>query len=272
MKNDELKVVLLIEVTQECISKANTAFIRSVDFPRDTWNYYEMEAEYYLEKAFIGVLVILERLELLKAYREVKKMYDTAQKDGLLKNEMGPEDPFLMWGKQLNFYLESIASMSGLPSKNMYAVYDLISIIRRTAYYLSNEDVFDDPPQNERDVHNRIEEVLKCYYSDLKQEPVLTKPIKNFRPDTGIQSLRTLIEYKYITSKTEARRVSDEILTDTGGYKDQNWEHFIFVIYETKPIIGEDDWNRHLKECHGGRNVTVLVLSGEPKVKKLKKS
>jgi hypothetical protein len=125
--------------------------------------------------------------------------------------------------------------------------------------------MFSKLPCREADVHDRIEAILKCHFSDLKRKPSLTKPIKNFEPDTGIPSTKTLIEYKFVTTKVEAKRVVDEILADTRGYRSSQWRNLLFVIYETHRVMPEEDWIQLLRDCELGSSYDALVLSGDAK-------
>lgn len=119
------------------------------------------------------------------------------------------------------------------------------------------------PPKDEAEVHARIEGILKCHFSDLKTKPSITKPIKNFVPDSGIPSIRTLIEYKYVQTKEQARILVDQVLADTRGYHSTAWGSLVFVIYETHRVYSEDDWKRHLRECDLDDSFSVVVLQGE---------
>lgn len=76
----------------------------------------------------------------------------------------------------------------------------------------------------------------------------MSKPIKNFEPDTGLPSLKTLIEYKFISDKNDAKRVSDEIFADISGYASRDWDSLLFVIYETHRVIEEKKWKEHLRD------------------------
>jgi len=108
---------------------------------------------------------------------------------------------------------------------------------------------------------------LRCVFPNLKHKPQLTKPIKNFEPDTGLPSIRTLIEYKFISNKLQAKTAAEEVLADTRGYISREWETFIYVIYETRRIKPESEWKQLLKECNV-QNTEIIVLSGEPVKKK----
>ena len=119
------------------------------------------------------------------------------------------------------------------------AVRDIAEIIRLVETHLVDLKVFGWRPTEEADVHNRLEGVLGCVFPDMERKPVIGKPIKNYIPDTGIPSKRTLIEYKYITDAAEGKRVLDEILTDISAYTSERYDHFLFVVYETDRVFPE---------------------------------
>lgn len=145
---------------------------------------------------------------------------------------------------------------------------DLLQIIRDIHYPITDASMFGHPPSNEDEVHTRVEAILKCVFPDLKRKPTLTKQIKNFEPDTGIPSLQTLIEYKFLARKEDAGTVADEILADTRGYTSKEWNRFIYVIYETGRFKTESDWNQLLRESGVDGNTVAVVLCGEPTASK----
>lgn len=220
-------------------------------------------AEENLRDAWSLVISLLEATGqdfLLKtAYRELEE----SRKDPL-KSRMGPEEPFLVWPWKVQKYAElltamyvqkSTAEMESEPAQ-------LIEILQRCEKYLVLKRLFAWPPCSEADVHDRIEELLACYYPGLKRKPRLNKPIKNFEPDTGLPSLKTLIEYKYITSTEEAKRVVDELLADIGGYKCREYNRFVFVIYETGRFERQDEWKDALKGSNTPSSVHTVLLKG----------
>ena len=140
---------------------------------------------------------------------------------------------------------------------------EVASIIEASLYSITDRKIFESPPCGEKEVHDRIEAVLKCVFPDLKHKPSISKPIKNFIPDTGLPSVKTLIEYKFISNNTDAKRVSDEVLADTRGYFSKEWDKFIYVIYETVRIKPESEWNNLLLECNVPDNTKIIVLCGE---------
>jgi hypothetical protein len=141
---------------------------------------------------------------------------------------------------------------------------DVESILRAATYPLCDKNLFDGPPSDEATLHQRLEGILKCIFPDLQRKPRLTKPIKHFEPDTGIPSIHTLIEYKFLSSRDQVASIADELLADTRGYHSKDWTSFIYVIYETSRIKPENEWRQLMRDCDvDSRSTTVVVLTGE---------
>jgi hypothetical protein len=146
-----------------------------------------------------------------------------------MKGEMSPwGDPYSFWASRVRQYARAFDTTFGSASPSTVTK-DLIDILRATVYSITDEECFSSPPSNEAEMHVRIEAVLRCVFPDLRHKPTIGKPIKNFEPDTGLPSVQTLIEYKFVGSKADVKRVADEVLADTRGYVSKEWvyaEHF----------------------------------------------
>ena len=251
---------------EKCLREASSSFIDGCyNHPETTSAEDIARAEYYVEKSFVELLILLEHLALTETHRQMSVIYEAAQKKGLTSSEMGPEEPYLVWNEKIRMYVDAISSAHGLGDTATSEVRDLKAIVRRSLYIICDTKLFPNLPSKESDVHDRIEAILKCHYSDLKRKPTLTKPIKNFEPDTGIASIRALIEYKFVTTIAEAKLVVDEILADTSGYRSPQWKSLLFVIYESHRVMPEEDWKTLLSECELDSNYDVVVLSGDAK-------
>ncbi len=105
--------------------------------------------------------------------------------------------------------------------------------------------------------------MLRCVFPDLLHKPPIAKQIKNFQPDTGLPSIHTLIEYKFMSDQGEEKRIADEVLADTRGYVSDDWTNFIYVVYETKRIKPESQWRQLLRQSGVGADTDIVVISGE---------
>jgi len=232
----------------------------------DEWD----EPTWLIEACFIKLLTGLEALgmpELRSIVDADYKQFKTAS-PGLAKIERTPDgDPYSPVLGVLHRYIMALEAL--LPhDEHTTVTKDLLDIIRNAQYAITNKAVYQDVPQNENDVHLRIESILKCMFPDLKHKPSLSKQVKNFEPDTGIPSLETLVEYKFLSRKADVGAIADQLLADTRGYTSKNWKRFLYVIYETNRFRSESDWNQLMRDSGVPVNTTVVVLSGEPRKKK----
>jgi hypothetical protein len=246
------------------LSEAKAGMVRG-------WRYGEMfdSSDYYIELAFLELLLLAEKLELPMLYSRVASMYEEA-KGKFGSTEDGPDEPTLVWGTKLRMVLSSLESMMGIAAVKP-GIATLSRFLHESLYAITDKKCFASSPQNEEDVHRRIELALRCAYPDMKHKPTISQPIKNFEPDTGIVSLRTLIEYKFVANDDHSKQVADEILADTRGYEDPAWSQFIFVIYETKRFRSPEEWNELMRRCGTADKADVVVLCGENPLRRKRK-
>jgi len=248
----------------DLLKKADDAFDKDRYRGREDYDVPEMQIDYYIESAFIHTLVLLDKLNLSRTYEKVSDVFDKAREKGFRVKLQGVDEHYLQWSAEIYGFLQAIGNSYNLHPFSNLVTKDIVSLLRATLYSITDKNLFAKPPSRESEVHSRIEAVLKCVFPDLKHKPSINKPIKNFEPDTGLPSVRTLIEYKFITNQNDAKRVSDEVLADTRGYFSRDWERFIYVIYEESRIKPETEWIQLLKECGVPNNTQILVLPGEP--------
>ena len=241
----------------------------------ETWERAEMglgdpmydtreHAAWCIENAFLQLLVATEMLRLDALRELVLEDLAKAKEEGFAKGKMGPDEPYSAWMARHRQYTLALEALGHAPTEQRVAK-DLTSILRATIYPITDDKLFGSPPSSEAEVHDRIEGVLRCVFPDLKRKPALTKAIKNFEPDTGLRSIGTLIEYKFIDRKSIAPAIADQILADTRGYVSKQWSTFIYVIYETGRFRPESEWNQLLRDCGIPQSTSVVVLSGVPK-------
>ncbi|PPD43119.1 MAG: hypothetical protein CTY16_13805 [Methylobacter sp.] len=264
MTNKTIPLNNAIDSIEKSLHQANNYFMNSLYRHEANNNDDSIVAEYYIERAFIELLVLTEHLSLNAIFKQIELLFQEAKKD-FLKSKMGPDEPYLVWSEKIRMYVDGIANAHGLGETSESEMKDIKDIIKRALYVICDKNLFPSLPEKEAHVHDRIEAILKCHFADLKRKPPLSKPIKNFEPDSGIPSSKTLIEYKFVNTKSEAKIVVDQILADTCGYRTPQWKNLLFVIYETHRVMPEEEWSSLLKECELGNNYDIMVLSGDPK-------
>ncbi|HEX5758341.1 MAG TPA: hypothetical protein VF121_04045 [Thermoanaerobaculia bacterium] len=228
----------------------------------DEW--YASSVKWYLELAYAQLLTLAEALQLPLLRADIARDLEAAKAERLTAIDRDPDgDAHLKWAAPARRHVRTIQStFAAEPSRTVTK--DLESILRAATYSITDRKVFGNHPQDERAVHLRLEAVLKCVFPDLKPKPTLTKPIKNFVPDTGIPSIQTLIEYKFLASEEAAAQIADELLADSRGYTSREWTSFVYVIYETQRFRPESQWRQFLRDCGIDERTIVIVISGEP--------
>jgi hypothetical protein len=264
MKNKiDIQIAIQNLVTQ--INKASRQFAEWVMTEED-WD----DPSWLIESCFLQLLTVTETLSLPEFRRMVYEEYVSVKGSTKGFNASGVDlegDPYSIVIGRLRCYTLALENL--FPDVKLTTVTkDLLQIIRDIHYVITDTAVFQNIPENENDVHIRIEAVLKCVFPDLKHKPVLTKQIKNFVPDTGIPSLQTLVEYKYLSRKSDVGPIADQLLADTRGYASKDWTRFLYVIYETNRFRTEKDWDLFLRESEVPSNTSIVVLGGEPATKR----
>jgi hypothetical protein len=227
-----------------------------------------------LDTAYTQLMMLTDAIGLTHTYDQIYKAYEeaTSQKDGLTEFQSDPDgDLHLLAASALRKFVTSIEAVFGMKTAHVVSK-DVVDVLRATLYAITDRNCFLAPPTSEAELHSRVEAVLRCIFPDLDHKPPIQKAVKSFEPDTGLPSMRTLVEYKFVQTKTDVGRVADEILADTRGYKSSEWDKFIFLIYETHRLKSEKEWNRLLHQCGTAINTQAIVLLGEaPAVKVMAK-
>ncbi len=225
-----------------------------------------------LNNAILSFIVLLEQYPdkhgtLLDESRNLLK----SSREAPLKVIVLEGEPYLVWPYRLRDIVDIFKAIHLPKKKTEKDISSLLEVITNSEYYITKTDIFKNVPSSENDVYVRIEGLLKCIYPDLQTKPRLSKPIKSFEPDTAIPSLKTLIEYKYITNTTEGKRILDQILTDISGYQIDDYDTFIFVIYETHRLFSKGDWTRAIESCKPRNQIEFVVMKGVASPKKTTK-
>jgi len=267
MRISREQLAAALDGISEAIAKAENAFELFLNRGG------EPDIEWNLELAYVQLMVLSETLDLPLLREEIAATLRKArQGNGLASTDSTPDgDPYLKWGGPARQFRMALMTVYMTESAQTITK-DLEGILRGATYAITDRDAFGDPPSNEEHVHRRIEALLRCIFPDLLHKPKLTKQIENFEPDTGIPSIGTLIEYKFLSAAIHAPRIADEILADTRGYASKEWRFFLYVIYETERFKREAEWRQLLRECAVSENTSVVVLTGIPAVNAQKRT
>lgn len=260
MELSHLQLAAALDNISETIAKARNYFSDHA-YSQDP---FDLEAsEWYLELAYTQLLLLSEALDLTLLRNDIGATLKEARASSLLDSEMDADsEPALTWAYHASRYRTAIQSIY-LTETRQTVTKDLEAIIRGSTYAITDLKAFGSAPNCEEDVHRRIEALLSCIFPDLRHKPPIGKQIKNFVPDTGIPSISTLIEYKYLSDIKQVPTIAEEILADTRGYTSRDWKSFLYVVYETNRFKPEAHWRELFRECGISDNVSIIVLTGE---------
>src|SRR4030043_1128610 len=265
MIKNTIDIQIAIQNLESQLSKASSQF-HQWEMTCEDW----YDPSWLIESCFLQLLTVTEALDLPEFRKMAYEEYTAVKgsKRGFTEGNVDSDGNLRSNViARVRCYTRALEHL--FPDvKQTTVTKDLLQIIRAIHYVITDTAVFKNTPENENDVHIQIEAVLKCVFPDLKHKPILTKQIKNFEPDTGIPSLQPLLEYKYLSRKSDVGSIAAQLLADTRGYASKDWTRFLYVIYETNRFRTEKDWNLFLKESEVPNNTAVVVLGGEPSVKK----
>jgi hypothetical protein len=214
-----------------------------------------------IELAYSKLMVLCEVLQLPMLHAEIVNTLKSAS-GALCDSKDDPDgEPHLKWAGPARRFHQTLQAIF-LTESSQTVTKDLEAIVRDSLYTIVDTRIYGSTPQNETDVHARIEGIIRCVFPDTLHKPALHKPIKNFEPDSGIPSISTIIEYKFLSDRSQIGPVADQILADTRGYTSDMWKAFLYVIYETERFRPETEWRQLLRECGSADNVSAVVLSG----------
>lgn len=250
------------------VAKSASSFDASVLY-NDEW----ASPSWEIERCVLQVLAIAEALGLVELRKMIVTEYAAIKqgKEGFMQSKIDPDgQPYSAVLSRVSQFSHAFAQFFQIEDSTVVAK-DLLDILHDIHHVIADEHVFAHAPLKEEEVHTRIEGILRCVYPDLKHKPAVTKAIKNFEPDTGIPSLRTLIEYKFLSCAEDVGAIADQVLADTRGYTSGDWKRFLYVIYETRRFRPEKEWNNLLRQSGVPESTRIIVLSGEPTKRKAKK-
>jgi hypothetical protein len=254
---------LLSEAIQQELKLAYTALTKvddkerygGVPDPDDEWGDMEYEVlAWHLEKSLRSIGVLAERLGAPSIEREI-----AALRKRKLDEISRPYDG------DIHSEIYSLASACFAPLKAMTDAHAvtahtvLQSIIKNTAQIVQMRGV---SPTNEADVRNAVLEVCRLAFPDAIKEVGIPQLLTSSRADIGISSLRTVIEFKFITDKDDMSNALKGVYSDMKTYRNPDWDTFYGVFYMTQPFFNDDDVRREFTSVSADLSWTPFAISG----------
>jgi len=142
----------------------------------------------------------------------------------------------------------------------------LEQILRGIPKMLSDREI---EPTNEAVVRKEVYQTLIHVFPDTIKEIPIAKVSKTYKPDIGIKSLKSAVEYKFVDSAEEAKTVIGGVFEDIQGYAgSEDWKTFYAVIYMTDNYLTIDQVHAEFKLSEVPHNWKPIVIFGKGKRKK----
>lgn len=142
-----------------------------------------------------------------------------------------------------------------------HSIAHLIDVLRR---FRQCCQLLDPPPESEDVVQRILWIILRSHFDQIVRHDTLPKfAAKSYIPDFGVPDLRTLLEVKFVGTKTEVARIQEEILADVPGYLNDATDYdfiVVFVYDEAHKLRDAKKFTEDLESVHG--IVKVIVVPG----------
>ena len=114
-----------------------------------------------------------------------------------------------------------------------------------------------DPPQSEREVQDRLEDILNSIGVDhVRESEVAVVGPRSFKPDFTVPAQELAIEVKLAREGHGAGRIQEELAADIAAYGTK-WKRLLVVIYDVGVIKDPHQMRRDNMKHFG---VTVLII------------
>jgi hypothetical protein len=264
-------IVKLAEMIERSMEEAFSAFrafgneLENVGWsepeePTDTYEDAEGALGYHLEAAFREMMVLAERLDLSDTRSELAAAFAEQKKRGLARVQPDPMisdyvcqayDVARTWWTLLQ---------SQLPSGLRSALDIFENILASTPLIIRRADKF---PTKEAEVRREVLPILQYAFPDTLQDAPNPKPLKVYKADFGIPSIKAMAEYKFADDESEVTKSIDELAVDMKGYSGSDeWVHFYAIIYQTAPYSTRKLVDAQVKSLGANAHWKVILVTG----------
>jgi len=133
-------------------------------------------------------------------------------------------------------------------------------ILRRTPEILESRNI---TPSCEADIRKAMNEHLKYTFEDYSTNISIAKPLKSFKPDCGIISIGTAIEFKFCDSEKEVKTALSGIMEDLSGYAgSKDWKLFYSLVYMTGSYANEKQLRVSLGSSENASKWKSILVKG----------
>lgn len=225
----------------------------------------EHELEWRLERTYIGLSLLMEHLalpSLLSQFQAGFKRYDGKLREVKVVPYVG--DFYSEPHSYLRKYLFSLSSLCGADlekQQDEQRKSTLEGILVNTPKIIFDRGI---EPKNEAEVRKSVYDLLIHVFPDTVREMPIIQNTKTYKPDIGVKSLSTAIEYKFADSEEEVKKAVGGLYEDMRGYSgSKDWTTFYAVIYMTDAFYTQQQIMSEFKHTSADENWKPLLVIGK---------
>jgi hypothetical protein len=208
---------------------------------------------WHLEKSLRSIAVLAERLGAPSIEREIamlriRKLGETRRHNGDIHSDIY---------SRATACFEPLKAMANVNAVTAHTV--LQNIIKKTAQIVQMKGL---SPMGEADVRNAVLDVCRFSFPDAIKEVGIPQLLTSSRADIGIASLRTVIEFKFVTEKNDMASALKGVYSDMKTYRSPDWDKFYGVFYMTGPFFIDDDVRQEFTQVRADLSWTPVAIQG----------
>lgn len=229
----------------------------------DSSNADEEYVEYLVRIAYLSLLAFLDKYKMKEVSKYLVNLWTIKHSDNLLEGHFSnfADEPLLTATGTLWEVISGIENVvhktkEEEPLKHEVRIKTLLERIPEAAFRLGINF------EQESDLDKIAEALLIPIFPDINSNPSLTISESFRSPDSAIPSISTLLEYKFIKSKTAVCKIVDEMQADIRNYAQEPWKNLLFVVGQDAPYANEERIRAVLlKEPSTFLEIDVIVIT-----------
>lgn len=224
----------------------------------------ESDLEWRLERAYITLSLLIEHLSLTQFLTQFQNGFSKFERK-LKKVNFAPFVGDLYSEAQiyLRKYLFTLSALLGadLEKQQLHEKKSTLEgILLNTPKIIFDRGI---QPKNEAEVRKSVYDLLIHVFPDTVREVPIIQNTKTYKPDIGVKSLSTAIEYKFADSAEEVKKAVGGLYEDMRGYAgSRDWDQFYAVIYMTNAFFTQQQIMSEFQHTSADANWKPLLVIG----------
>lgn len=230
--------------------------------------------EYVNRGIYIKLCIALKFVGAVEVLEDLRSSINSSKRLNAVYMPYGSDSLACGTTTELSQYIEAVEAMLN-PGEADHEVATSLEILKLRNFLLETPRIIRDfglEPRSEKDVREKVYNVLIHLHPDTVREIPISKVSKVYKPDIGVRSLKAAIEYKYVTSETELKTAIGGVFEDISGYAGSaDWTTFFAVFYMTDAFFTQRQIDSEFQLSNAPHSwIPILVLGKGERPKKAK--